>query len=104
MASTKVNQLQLIQQNVQNLSQQKQQLQNQLIELDSALTELQTTDKAYRIIGKIMLAAPQDELSKELIDKKEMTEVRLKNVEKQEEKLNSKVEELQREVMKELQP
>ena len=39
-SSEKINQLQLLQQNLQNLSSQKQQFQSQLLELDSALTEL----------------------------------------------------------------
>ena len=104
MVSPKVSQLQLLQQNLQNLMQQKQQLQNQLIELDSALTELKTTPQAYRIMGKVMIAAPVKELSRDLMDKKEMAEVHLRNMEKQEEKLNSKIEQLQAEVMKELKP
>ncbi len=99
---TKVQQLQLLQQNVQSLLAQKQQLQSQLVEMDSALAELKTTEKAYKIVGKVMLAAPQEQLSKELQDKKEVTELRLKNVERQEEKLNQTVEAVQKEVVKEL--
>ncbi len=66
----KINQLQLLQQNLQNLELQKQQFQNQLVEIDSALTELKSTEKAYKIVGKIMLAASREELSKDLSEKK----------------------------------
>ena len=62
MSSTKINQLQLVQQNLQNMGAQKQQLQSQIVELDSALLELKATDKAYKIVGKLMLAASKEEL------------------------------------------
>lgn len=102
MVSNKIQQLQLLQQNLQNLLLQKQQLESQEIELDSALTELRTTDKSYKIVGKIMLAAPQGNLLKELEEKKEMNSLRLKNILRQEEKLKKSLEETQEEVMKDL--
>ncbi|HLD72782.1 MAG TPA: prefoldin subunit beta [Candidatus Nanoarchaeia archaeon] len=98
----KINQLQLLQQNLQNLELQKQQFQNQLIEIDSALTELKSTEKAYKIVGKIMLAASKDELSKDLSEKKETVGVRLKNLTKQEDALQKAIEQLQQEIMAEL--
>jgi len=103
MTSSKIAQLQLLQQNLQNILTQKQQLQNQLVELDSALTELNTTDKAYKIVGKIMLAAPKQDLVKELEEKKEFVSVRIKNFSQQEEKLQKNFEEVQSEVVKEMQ-
>ncbi len=103
MASAKITQLQLLQQNLQNLVAQKQQLESQLIELESAVAELHTTAKAYRIIGKIMLATPKEKLLQELQEKKEVLEVRLKNFSKQEEKLKQTLEGLQQQVQEELQ-
>ncbi|PIZ51424.1 prefoldin subunit beta [Candidatus Woesearchaeota archaeon CG_4_10_14_0_2_um_filter_33_13] len=100
--STKINQLQLLQQNVQNLLNQKQQMQNQVLELDSALIELKTTKQAYRIVGKIMLAASKEELTKQLEEKREIVELRIKNFAQQEERLQKQVNDLQREVMEEL--
>lgn len=103
MASPKIAQLQLLQQNLQNILMQKQQFQNQVIELDSALTELKTTEKAYKIVGKIMLAAPKDQLIKELEQQKEVVEIRIKTLTQQEERLQHNFEELQQEVVKEMQ-
>jgi prefoldin beta subunit len=100
--SEKIQQLQLLQQNLQNVGMQKQQIQNQLLELDSALKELGSTEKAYKIVGKIMLAASKEELSKDLKEKKDVADVRLKNFTKQEETLQKNIEELQKEVMAEL--
>ena len=102
MASEKINQLQLLQQNLQNIIFQKQQLANQNIELDSALLNLQKTTQAYRIIGNIMVASSQEELSKDLQDKKEIVELRLKSLLRQEEKLKENIEKIQEEVLKEL--
>tara|TARA_Y100000310_G_C20633754_1_gene790069 strand:- start:1398 stop:1715 length:318 start_codon:yes stop_codon:yes gene_type:complete len=102
MSSNSMQQLQLTQQNLQNIMMQKQQVQSQLVELESALTELKTTDKAYKIVGKIMIATSKDELAKDLEEKKEVAEVRLKNFNNQEEKLKGNMEELQQEVMKEM--
>jgi len=98
----KINQLQLLQQNLQNIMLQKQQVQNQLVELDSALTELKGTDKAYKIIGKIMLAASNENISKDLEQKKEVADLRLKSFIKQEEKLQQSIENLQKEIMEEM--
>ncbi|MDO8656079.1 MAG: prefoldin subunit beta [Nanoarchaeota archaeon] len=103
MASTKINQLQLLQQNLQNIAAQKQQYENQLIELDSALTELLTTDKAYKIVGKLMFASSTEKLKKELEEKKEVAQLRLNNFTKQEDKLKQSLEEAQQEVMGEFQ-
>tara|TARA_Y100000031_G_C8124403_1_gene339777 strand:+ start:429 stop:737 length:309 start_codon:yes stop_codon:yes gene_type:complete len=97
-----IQQLQLTQQNLQNIVIQKQQLQSQLVELNSALTELKTTEKSYRIVGKLMIATPKDKLSSELEDKREAVEVRLKNFNSQEEKLKEKIEELQKKAMDEM--
>lgn len=102
MASTKINQLQLLQQNLQNIAAQKQQYENQLMELDSALTELSTTEKAYKIVGKLMLAASGEKLTRELREKKEAVEMRLHHFTKQEDKLKQSLEEAQQQVIAEM--
>ncbi len=100
--SNKINQLQLLQQNLQNLVLQKQQVQNQLLEFESALTELKTTDKAYKIVGKIMLASSKENLIKDLNEKKEVSEIRIKNFKEQELSLQKNIENVQKEVMEEM--
>lgn len=102
MSTSKINQLQLLQQNLQNILLQKQQLQHQQIELDSALEALQKTEKSYKIVGHLMVAAPKETLAKELEEKKEMAGLRLKTFITQEEKLTKSMEELQKEVLKEM--
>lgn len=102
MTSTKVNQLQILQQNIQAVLMQKQQFQSQLVELDSALQEIKTTSQAYKIVGKVMIASSKGELQKELQEKKELVDVRVKNLEKQERSLRENMERLQKEVIEEL--
>lgn len=102
MTTAKINQLQLLQQNLQSILAQKQQIQNQNAELESALSGLKNSEKAYKILGNIMISSSKEELVRELEDKKEIIELRLKNVVRQENKLNESIEKLQEEVMAEL--
>ena len=102
MASEKINQLQLTQQNLQSVVSQKHQLESQLTELDSALTEIATSKESFKIIGKIMVTASKESLRKELEDKRELVTIRLKNFTRQEETLTRTIEELQQEVMNEM--
>ena len=98
----KIKQLQLLEQNLQNFLMQKQQFQLQLIEVESALKEIETTKKAYKIIGNIMVDTGKEELKDELSKKKEMLEIRLKTLEKQENQFREKASRLQEEVLKEM--
>ena len=100
--SEKINQLQVIEQNLQQLLGQKQQFQGQMVEIDSALEELKKTEDAYKIVGNVMIKVAKDDLNKELGEKKERTEVRMKSIEKQETKLKESAESLRKEVMEEM--
>ncbi|MDP7116202.1 MAG: prefoldin subunit beta [Candidatus Woesearchaeota archaeon] len=99
----KIQKLQLLEQNAQQLLAQRQQFQNQLIEVESALTEIKKTNSAYKIIGNIMVAASKDDLTKDLNEKKEMMEIRVKTFEKQENDIKVKAKNLQEEVLKEME-
>lgn len=96
----KIVQLQLLEQNLTNFSLQRQQLQAQINEIDTALNELKTSDKAFKIVGSIMVGADKEALTKELSERREMLGLRVKSIEKQEEKLKSKAQEIQQEVLK----
>lgn len=95
----KISQLQLIEQNLQNYLMQKQNLQNQLIEIESAQKELETAKKAYKIVGNIMVSSAKEDLVKDLNEKKKIVELRIKNLEKQEDKIKKKAEELKKDVL-----
>ena len=95
----KINQLQLFEQSMQNLLVQKQQFQSQLVEAESALKELETSEHSYKIIGNIMISAKKDDLKKELQSKKDLLELRIKTLEKQENQIKDKSSKMQSEIM-----
>ncbi len=99
----KIGQLQLMEQNLQNILMQKQAFQTQLFEIDNALKELEKTkDETYKIVGPIMVAANKKDIKDDLQSKKEILELRIKNLEKQERKIKDEATQLQSEVMKKL--
>ena len=103
MADQKLSQLQAIEQNMQAILAQKQNIQSQLIELDNALNELKKNPKTiYKIVGPLMILSSQEEAEKELKSKKELLDVKLKSLEKQEEAMQKQATELQSEVLKSL--
>lgn len=95
----KIAQLQIMEQNLQSSLAQRQQFQGQLMEVESALKEIDKTDKAYKIIGNIMVHSSKDDLKKDLNSKKDLMEIRIKTLEKQESQLQEKATHLKNEVM-----
>src|SRR3989338_5350941 len=98
----KINQLQLFEQGMQTILAQKQQFQMQLVEIESALSELNKSDTAYKIVGNIMVASDKEDLKSDLKSKKDIVELRLKTLEKQENQIKEKAEKLQAEVLKKI--
>ena len=98
----KLSQLQMLEQSMQNMMMQKQQFQLQQVEIESALKELEKVDEAYKIIGNIMVLSKKEDLKSDLSSKKEVIELRIKSMEKQEDQLREKASKLQSEVLKEM--
>ena len=98
----KIGQLSMMEQSLAQFLQKKQGFQSQLLEIESALAEIKQTEKTYRIIGNVMVATEKENLQKELEEKKETLNLRLKTLEKQEEKIRKQTQEMQSEVMKEM--
>jgi len=98
----KIGQLQMLEQNMQASMMQKQQFQTQLIEIESALSELKNTNRAYKIVGNIMIDSTKEDLVADLSQKKEMFELRIKSFEKQEEQFKAKAKKLQEELLSEI--
>ena len=95
----KIGQLQMFEQSLQSFLGQKQQFQVQHVEVESALGELENTDKAYKIIGNIMVESDKNELKSDLQSKREMLELRIKTMEKQETQVREKASKLQSEIL-----
>lgn len=94
-----IGKLHTMEQHLQTILMQKQQFQTQLFEMENALKELETTETAYKIVGNIMVGANKKNLTEELSQKKELVEMRIKNLDKQEKQLKEKAESLQKEVL-----
>ncbi len=96
----KIAQLQMLEQNIQNFLVQKQTFQAQLIEVDNALEELEKTKgNSYKIVGAVMIAAEKEDLKKDLNEKREIVNLRINSIEKQENQLKDKALKLQSEVL-----
>ena len=67
----KISQLQMFEQSLQSFLGQKQQFQIQLVEIESALNELENTERACKIVGNIMVETDKNELKADLQSKKE---------------------------------
>lgn len=98
MDKDKIKEIQIIDQNLYNLSAQKQAFQNQMIEVESALAEIEGSETTYKIIGNLMIKKDKDAIKKELQSKKEIIEIRIKSIEKQESQLKQRQESLQKEL------
>ena len=98
----KIAKLQALEQSMQQYVMKRQQFAQKRIEVDAALKEIENAPEMYKIIGNIMVKTDKESLSKELSERKEMADLRIKTLEKQESKLSERVEELKTYVMKEL--
>lgn len=98
----KIGRMQIMEQNIQNFLVQKQQFQTQMIEIISALEELESAETAYKIIGNVMVLSKKENLKKDLKQKQEMMELRIKSIEKQETEIKDKAKKLQQEVLSEI--
>jgi prefoldin beta subunit len=93
--------LQIIEQASQNLLMQKQIFQIELAETNNALENLKdASDEVYKIVGNLMFKANKENLKKELERKKQLLDLRVKAIEKQEEDLNKKFDKVRDEVLK----
>lgn len=97
-----VNQVQLYQQQIQTVLLQKETLNMQIAEIDAALKEMENTKETdiYKISGPILIKAGKADLQKELNEKKEMTSIRVKTLEKNENLIRSKLTELRNKLSK----
>ena len=95
--------LQQLEQNISAFLMQKQAFQAQLMEAENALGELEKqNEKVYKIVGPLMIESKKEDVKKDLISRKEILDLRVKSIEKQEAKLKEKAEEIQKEVLKEI--
>ena len=102
-AQEELIQLQNLQRQLQIVSSQRQRFDIDVIQIDSALAELEKADgKIFKAIGTLLLEAKGGELKKEFNDRRKDVIARTETLKKQEEKLRIKADELQKSLEKAL--
>lgn len=99
--------LQQLQQTLQAVLTQKQQLELELNEVEQALSELEKlTDKAviYKSIGSLLVKSKRTKVTTELNERKDLLNMRIGVLGKQEERLRSQVKDLQTKLQQDLRP
>ncbi len=91
-----INQMQLYQQQMQAIIAQKENLNLQISEINKAFQELSDSkqNEAYKISGPILIKMPVSEIKKDLGEKRESAELRIKSLEKTEKLVNEKISEI----------
>lgn len=89
--------LQTFQQQTQTVLIQKESLNIQNMEIDRALEELKktTSEDVYKAVGPILVKSNKKDLEKDLAERKETIDLRLKSLQKQEDRLKEKMKQTQ---------
>jgi len=95
----KIQELQVLEQNLQTLMMQKQTFQVELNEITNALLDLKKSDdEVYKMVGGLMVKTDKTTLNSDLEEKKKLLEMRISSVEKQEKIINGKSEEFKKDI------
>ena len=97
----KIQEMQILDQNIQNLFLQKQSFQIELSETQSALKEIENSeDEIFKMVGQLMIKSNKAKVKEELLNKERFLDIRIKSIEKQENSLTEKLEKLREEIIK----
>jgi prefoldin beta subunit len=97
----KIQEINILESNLQNLLLQKQVFQMELAETDSALSQIEKSgDEVFKIVGQLMVKSDKKTLKDELLSKKKILEIRLNSIDKQEASILERVEALKSEILK----
>ena len=97
----KIQELQILEQNLQNINLQRQAFQMELRETQAALKELEKSgEEVFKIIGQLMIKTDKKEMKEELFNKEKIIDLRIKSFEKQENSLSERFDRLQKEILK----
>ena len=99
--SKKFEEMQFLEQNIQNLMLQRQAFQMELSETEFAINELNNSkeDDSYKIVGQLMIKFPKSKILEDLKSKKNILDLRLNAIEKQEENLSENIEKIREELV-----
>ena len=96
----KIQGLQMLEQGYQNIVFQKQSFQVEVNETNTALSEVEKSKPdVFRVLGQVMVKADKNSLKKELKEKADLLNLRMKTVERQELQMREEIERLRSEIM-----
>jgi len=99
--------LQQLQQTLQTVLAQKQQVELELTEIEQAISELQKTADdtvIYKAVGSLLVKSEKTKVTDDLNERKELLNVRVQVLGKQEERLRGQLKDLQAKLEKDLGP
>jgi len=91
----RIQEIQILEQTLHNLSFQKQAFQLELSETIETLSNLDSSEgEIFKIVGQLMIKANKEKTKEELSSKQKLLELRLKSIEKEENSLVERVNSL----------
>jgi len=97
----KIQEIQILEQNLHNLSFQKQTFQLELSETMETISSLDSSgEEVFKIVGQLMIKTDKKKAQEDLLNKKKLLELRIKSIEKEEDFLIKKVNPLRQELIK----
>lgn len=101
-----LEQAQVYQQQIQGVITQKETLKMQVMEIDKALEELGKSKETevYKLSGPVLIKTKKSDAEKDLKEKKETVDLRVKSLEKSEARLKEKIEELRKKLTESSKP
>ena len=95
----KIQEIQILEQNLQNLLLQKQAFQMEFAETQMAKKEIEKSgDEVFKIIGQLMIKAEKPKITDELNNKEKILDLRIKSIENQEKSMTERIESLRKEI------
>ena len=102
MDEEKMQEIQILEQNLQNMFMQKQSFDMELQETEAGLTEINSSknDEVFKIVGQLMIKADKSKMKEELVNKENILKMRLDSIAKQESFMMEKLESFRKELIK----
>jgi len=99
----KLEEFEVLRQTYLALIYQKQKIEEELLEVDNAIRELENLkdeDKVFVMIGNVLIRKEKNSVLEELKEKKDILNIRIKSLDRQESQLKERLTNLQNEIEK----
>lgn len=96
----KMQELNILEQNLQNILFQKQAFELELDETNASLAETEKSgDDVFKIIGQLMIKTEKSRIKTELLEKQKILDMRINSFDKQETYLREKIDKIREELI-----